>query len=966
MTFSPVGFFVDHQLIGGNMKGEPNNNDNDQKSNGNENESGKNENLAVLLQLRNAYDVLNEEIARNPEAYITKARIRIRDQLVKVIDELGGELRHHRDDHDIDSVPGLPVIEAGYPPEVMDPRWRDLPPPELPPCLRQSFAANISLTSQTNHWWQSWGKHFGYICEEMFFPTNVDEIAIAISRAEQTGTPIRAIGGGWGFSDAVLPNGVYSERPLPKGVESFAQMIPATAIFSPAGEPITAGVGLPTGIPADVPGGIFLFNPFQQGPDSDWIYLGAGAWNAINDAISEAVAGVEGDIRVWLGDVGPAEAFLLALGRGYFPMNPAGDGDGPGTLVIGNERGNFNSQAYYLGGGKWILNPLRESATLANVDEVVTDGTIFIPCTPVFALSLLTRPKRAYLVNTQHMVSSLQQNFPSIAVDEALEDPERHFFHVEAGITMADLAKLLSHQSPRLAIEASGGSPGATLAGALATATHGGEHKKPLLVDRVKAVHLVGPGGVQWWIEGDDPIADPRKLMTEYPCLTREHIILGTDTVGGLSGQDWLNAVVVSMGTIGITYSMVLEVVPLFGIHEVVVEQTWSELLAAGLFNSNPIKPIDLRLASISAAGRESLGDAILSIVDGSLTGISPECNQYIDIAIDPNPTSGTAPGRREWNTWVVNREFLPAVPFEPKPMSSGGIGKIIENIFGRLSDSEISDRLLTLFLLDADLFNEIIKMLQDPATYVLPWETIDLASKIAHFIDHTIGNVDGALAKVSRIANATDTIDAFLDVLSEPFQEVQDFAAASAIVSGVFSGLFGVTSGRSESSNVASQIGAIGFPSEGIVGTALEVGMSAADAFPFIQNEILDRLNEPFFGYISVRVCPQTQQHLGMQQYSPSVMVELVAFSTLSARNFINSIQERVVEMIKNNELQATLHWGLECDQMDAEALSHISAFNSGSPSKLEKFKLVRRTIHSVVDDSSLFNNAFSYRNGL
>ena len=970
------------------MPSDQNNSDKYQKSNFKDDASvkNKNEKLASLLQRQKAYGILNAEIARKPDADTTEAQIKIRDQLGKEIDEMGREFIHHQDG--IGAVQGLPIRD--YMAEGIVPHWRDLPSLEtINPCLFRSMSANASLTSQTNHWWQSWGKHFGYICEEMFFPTNVDEISIAIYRAEETGTPIKAIGGGWGFSEAVLPGGVYSDRPPAKGVESFAQMIPATAVYPPEDDwgPIRAGVGMPTSEPADLPGGISLFNPFElvPGPDPDWIYLGAGKWDAINDAISQAIAGFGGDTEValddfidWLGEivdvndlgkvVDSAKAFSYAITRGYFPMNPTGDG--PGTLVIGTESGSYNSQVYYLGSGKWIVNPLQESATLASTEEVVKLGTIVIPCTPEFALSLLTQPKRAYLVNTQHMVSSLQQDFPSIAVNEVLEDSDRHFFHVEAGITMADLAKLLSHQSPRLAIEASGGSPGATLAGALATATHGGELRKPLLVDRVKAVHLVGPGGVQWWIEGDDPIADPDKLMVKYPCLTREHIILGTDTVSSLSGQDWLNAVVVSMGTIGFNYSMVLEVVPLFGIHEVVVEQTWSGLLAEGSFDSgsglNPITVNNLRHPPASPAMCEQLGEAILSVADGMLTGISSDLNQYIDIAIDPNPASGTTPETRTWNSWVVNREFLPAVPFDPKPMSSGGIGAIIGNIFDRLSDSEISDRLITLFLLDADLFNEIIKMVHEPTTYIFPWESIDLVSKLTSFIEQTKESADGTFSKVSRITAATDTIDAFLDVLSEPFQEIQDFAPASAIVSGVFSGLFGVTDGRNESSNVASNIGAIGFPGAGIVGSALEVGMSAADAFPFIQNEILDRLNEPFFGYISVRVCPQTQQHLGMQQYSPSVMVELVGFATLSAKNFVNSVQERVVEMITHDELEATLHWGLECDQMNAEALAHISAFNTGTPSKLEKFKLVRRTIHSVIDDSSLFNNAFSDRNGL
>src|SRR5262249_44833238 len=101
------------------------------------------------------------------------------------------------------------------------------------------------------------------------------------------------------------------------------------------------------------------------------------------------------------------------------------------------------------------------------------------------------------IIDTRSLASSLQDQLPQILSEEAklrLRKGRLHYFHVEAGITIADLDQLLDHQKPRLAILASGGSPGATLAGTLATATHGGEFSWPLLVDMVRAVHLVGPG----------------------------------------------------------------------------------------------------------------------------------------------------------------------------------------------------------------------------------------------------------------------------------------------------------------------------------------------------------------------------------------------------------------------------------------------------------------------------------------
>jgi FAD/FMN-containing dehydrogenase len=46
-----------------------------------------------------------------------------------------------------------------------------------------------------------------------------------------------------------------------------------------------------------------------------------------------------------------------------------------------------------------------------------------------------------------------------------------------------------------------GGSGGQSLAGVLATGSHGGDVHMPPLGDAVAAIHLIGPGGQEWWIE---------------------------------------------------------------------------------------------------------------------------------------------------------------------------------------------------------------------------------------------------------------------------------------------------------------------------------------------------------------------------------------------------------------------------------------------------------------------------------
>ena len=74
--------------------------------------------------------------------------------------------------------------------------------------------------------------------------------------------------------------------------------------------------------------------------------------------------------------------------------------------------------------------------------------------------------------------------------------------HVEAGIKLYALNDLLDRRS--LALKTLGGSSGQSLAGAVSTSVHGMDIDRGPIPDMVRAIHLVGPGGVQHWIEPSD------------------------------------------------------------------------------------------------------------------------------------------------------------------------------------------------------------------------------------------------------------------------------------------------------------------------------------------------------------------------------------------------------------------------------------------------------------------------------
>ena len=130
----------------------------------------------------------------------------------------------------------------------------------------------------------------------------------------------------------------------------------------------------------------------------------------------------------------------------------------------------------------------------------------------------------------------------------------RHFLAgtVEAGIKIKELLADLS--SCGLSLPTMGDGAGQSLIGALSTATHGADFRVPLLIDWIRAVHLVGPTGQEIWVTPEaSPFGFP-PLVTMLPgwCADARFV----------PNNDAFNAVRVGVGRMGVVYAVVLEVVP--------------------------------------------------------------------------------------------------------------------------------------------------------------------------------------------------------------------------------------------------------------------------------------------------------------------------------------------------------------------------------------------------------------------
>lgn len=845
------------------------------------------------------------------------------------------------------------------------------------------------ISEGVNRWWQNWPKTRAYVAQKMFFPKFAGEIASAIQIAEADHRPLRAVGGGWSFSDAALPGMVTTNRPNVYAVEALAEVVPQAVDF-PKDRSKVSIASIPDSPPiVDLLSSMVMLDDSLQPPEisKDWTYLGGSSW-MWRDGRTYGTNGdddLRPDFLDGLAKQGGTRAGLRPI------RNPNGvcfeEADVAGSLVMFDLRNSTvrpSRDWFYNGNGIWTVGVSGDSPPdQGNLRDLSRQGRLALHPPGKMNLSpraahahtslslLLSKEKTVsaqtepvYLINTRSLVSSLQQQLPSIlshsAADATSSNPstgerQRFLFHVEAGITIAELGRLLAHQSPRLSLQAISGSPGATLAGALSTSTHGAEFNWPLLVDTVKAVHLVGPGGLQWWIEGDESIADPQKLRAAYPDIPLDRIISGTDAVDGIVAQDWLNAVIVSMGCMGVLYSVVLEVVPLFGVHEIVVQTTWQNLNVGN-------KPPGTDLSSLLRLPDESAkfsGRIVKMLQAGNLNGTGivqadsqgNPVNQYADLAINPN--------RRidgDYDCWIGNREVAAQVPIDPQPSAANETADMIKGIGMAFRSVDITNKLKNIygFGSTAPISLDIIGNL---FTYSSAW------------------------SKLNRLTGAADLIDVALDTILTPMIGQQDGPElAQVFLSGVLSGLLGTANcdGRSDKTGVS--VGALGFPESGAMGTGLEIALSPADAFGFLQTEILDQVNlgndqkKPFFGYVSIRLCSKTETLIGMQQFGDaanpcSVMIEVVGFGTPDSRKFIQDLQRRTVNRIQAG-LDAMLHWGLENDQLQGHHLRSIKALQKPTRSGLSKlgtFIAVRSRVHTAAPATyRVFDNSFTERLGL
>lgn len=229
-----------------------------------------------------------------------------------------------------------------------------------------------------------------------------------------------------------------------------------------------------------------------------------------------------------------------------------------------------------------------------------------------------------FLVETTQMCETVPVGCLRLGVDK------RYLYRFEAGLTVDALNQRLA--SGGLALPNMPSSVKLTFVGGMMTASHGSGVTTGTLASVVRSMVLVASDGTVYRIEpalGNGAITHRPNHEAVHP-----EVVLVQD-------NDWFYSAVVSMGTMGLVYSVTIECEDMFWLSETRKVSTWGNVKAALLERPPGVDP--------DSRGFEALPPL--------LTGA-----RHVEILLNPYKTGGT------YTTVVTTRHEVGAVDDPPEP----------------------------------------------------------------------------------------------------------------------------------------------------------------------------------------------------------------------------------------------------------------------------------------------------------
>lgn len=190
-------------------------------------------------------------------------------------------------------------------------------------------------------------------------------------------------------------------------------------------------------------------------------------------------------------------------------------------------------------------------------------------------------------VSEEFLLTPKRLSAPLVLDRSRLKTPDNPLMvRVQSGMRIRELNQYLDGLD--LALENLGGFDGQTIAGVAMTATHGSGLGYGPIASQILSLQMVGEGGVMLQIEPSNGITNPESFpgtLEEAPDIP----------VRLIQDDDIFNAATVSVGSMGIVYSVTLRTDHKFWLREVRTFAKWNDIKAPGGFLDRVVhgQPVD-------------------------------------------------------------------------------------------------------------------------------------------------------------------------------------------------------------------------------------------------------------------------------------------------------------------------------------------------------------------------------------
>ena len=241
------------------------------------------------------------------------------------------------------------------------------------------------------------------------------------------------------------------------------------------------------------------------------------------------------------------------------------------------------------------------------------------------------------VVETNQLAGVIEHVIDGTVLVDGAPHP-RYLVHVGAGTIVEDVMTMLDQRS--LAPFTMGGSSGQTIVGVISTSVHGSDWDRGPIPNAVRAIELVGPGGVVHWIEPNEwRITKEAELRARLGPAVQIHY-----------DDDWFDSVLVSVGSMGVITSVVLEVTDQHTLEKSSTRTTWADLrpqLASGRALAEPDRYVMVALdpgemgISTCYVVRHRVTTAPKAPLVGSVDPLAMWCQLDIRVALGVLQTAG-------------------------------------------------------------------------------------------------------------------------------------------------------------------------------------------------------------------------------------------------------------------------------------------------------------------------------------